>query len=71
MSGAPCISDCESERYWLRWSDVEIKKGILTILAQKTGQLRIVPLNPHRMKERRASPVAATCYRHRLKQRFR
>jgi integrase len=42
------------EIFALLWSDVDMEKGILTILAQKTGKLRIVPLNTRVMKVLRA-----------------
>jgi integrase len=33
------------EIFSLRWSSVDLQKGILNILAQKTGKMRTVPLN--------------------------
>jgi len=33
------------EIFSLRWSSVDMQKGILNILAQKTGKMRTVPLN--------------------------
>jgi integrase len=33
------------EIFSLRWSSVDMHKGILNILAQKTGKMRVVPLN--------------------------
>jgi integrase len=38
------------EIFALRWSDVDMEKSILTILAQKTGKTRVVPLNTRGMK---------------------
>lgn len=42
------------EIFSLRWSDVDLEKNILNILAQKTGKTRTVPLNSSGLKVLRA-----------------
>ena len=38
------------EIFSLRWSDVDMEKNVLNILAQKTGKMRTIPLNSSDLK---------------------
>jgi len=38
------------EIFSLRWSDVDMEKNVLNILAQKTGKMRTIPLNSSGLK---------------------
>ena len=65
---------CESEVLWLRWSDVDLKDGFLTIVSgrqghrTKSGKTRAVPMTP-RLREAMAEHFAryrfATYHGHR------